>query len=118
MSGRFALASAIVLALASPTAQQTTFRTSSNVVAVDASVYDKNGQPVTNLTAADFRIIEDGVAQPVQTAYLVSADPAIVNGTPPASNSAAGGDTALPRRELRGRVFIFVFDLSHQSTDS
>ena len=66
----FALAACLT---AVPSAQQN-FRTASNIVAVDASVYDKNGQPVTNLTAADFQIFEDGKLQPVETIYLVTPD--------------------------------------------
>ena len=56
-------------------AAQQSFRTTSNVVAVEATVVDKSGKPVTDLTAADFQIFEDGKAQPVETIYLVTTPP-------------------------------------------
>jgi len=125
-SSRFSLALLIALAgTRAATAQQVPFRTAANVIAVEASVYDKSGQPVTNLTAADFQIIEDGQTQPVQTIYLVSSDPAFVSGTqPPAkpnelpgSSDPSSKPTEPVRRELRSRVMVFVFDLTHLSAD-
>lgn len=92
---------------------QQTFRTGANVVEVDASVFDKNGKPVTDLTAADFVIRESGVPQTIQAIYLVSGDPAIVRPAPAAGPAAT---TAAPRRvELKQRVFVFVLDLMHLS---
>ncbi len=110
---------ALAVALSASLHSQQTFRTASNVVAVDVSVYDKTGQPVTTLTAADFRIFENGVAQPVETLYLVSADPSIVGASSPklTGNASSEGGAEVIRRELRNRVLIFVFDLNHQSAD-
>lgn len=124
------LGALVALVAGHPTAaQQTpTFRTAANVIAVEASVYDKNGQPVTDLTAADFQIFEDGQPQSVQTIYLVSSDPNFVKAGSTGSSSSAGspgsGATgaigaigAEVRRELRSRVLVFVFDQSHLSAD-
>lgn len=99
----------VLLALATPAAQQT-FRTTSNTIAVEATVVDKSGKPVTDLTAADFQILEDGKLQPVQTIYLVTA---------PAKGSTSSPGTGAPavRSEVRNRVMIFVFDLNHLSAD-
>lgn len=95
------------------------------MIAVDAAVYDKSGKPVTNLTAADFVITEDGKTQTVQTIYLVSSDPNFVKQGATASATQAGAGaselqagTAGPvHRELRARVMVFVFDLTHLSAD-
>jgi VWFA-related protein len=42
-----------------------TFRTSTRLVPISVVVYDRNGQPVEGLTAADFTITEDGVPHSV-----------------------------------------------------
>jgi hypothetical protein len=48
--------------------QQTTqFRTETNVVVIDVSALDRNRRPVSGLTAADFTILERGVARPLVT---------------------------------------------------
>ena len=60
-----------LLALASPSTaisqdpSQTppVFRAGTRVVPVDVRVVDKNGQPVTDLTQADFTVFEDGIRQ-------------------------------------------------------
>ena len=53
---------------------QPTFRAGVNIVRVDAIVTDRNGNPVTDLTAADFEVIEDGKAQPIEQFRQVQAD--------------------------------------------
>lgn len=50
-----------------PDPEPETIRISSRLVTVPVSVTDANGNPIRNLTAEDFVIEEDGVAQPVQT---------------------------------------------------
>ena len=78
-----ALASLLVLILAAPSfvdgQQAPAFRSGVNLILVDVTVRDSKGQPVRNLTAADFEILENGkpqaivsfaheeVAQPTQT---------------------------------------------------
>jgi VWFA-related protein len=46
---------------------QSTFRVPVNVVLVVATVTDKAGNPVTDLTAKDFRVYDDGKPQTIQT---------------------------------------------------
>ena len=53
---------------------QPTFRAGVNIVRVDAIVTDRNGNPVTDLTASDFEIVEDGKAQPIEQFRQVQAD--------------------------------------------
>ena len=51
--------------------QPPTFRSGVDVVQVDVIVTDKDGNPVTDLTADDFQILEEGKLQTVATMSLV-----------------------------------------------
>ena len=104
---------------AQPAQQQPPFRTAVDLVEVDVTVIDRNGKPVTDLTAADFDIRERGQPQRIDTIFLVTADPALLKNpgaapASPASTDPAVGD-AVPRRPLQPRVFIFIFDMTHLS---
>src|SRR3954466_6670093 len=50
------------------------FRTGTNIVRVDATVVDRNGNPASSLTAEDFEIREDGVLQTISSFKFVMAD--------------------------------------------
>jgi len=70
-----ALASALTLVLAAQEPQQPpTFRGRASLVRVDVTVTDRHGDPVTDLTAEDFDVTEDGAPQAIETFKLVSAD--------------------------------------------
>jgi len=56
--------------------QQPTFRSGTNLVQVDALVSDGSGKPVSDLTAADFDVTDDGAPVPVTAFRFVSADAA------------------------------------------
>jgi VWFA-related protein len=47
------------------------FRTGAELVRVDVAVLDRNGVPVTSLSAGDFELEEDGVAQEIRTFQYV-----------------------------------------------
>ena len=51
-----------------------TFRTGTNVIRVDATVTDRNGAPLTTLTADDFEIHENGKLQTITSFKFISAD--------------------------------------------
>ncbi len=53
---------------------QPTFRAGINFVRVDVIVTDRNGLPVTDLTADDFEVAEDNKGQTVETFRLVKID--------------------------------------------
>ncbi len=106
-------ASVASLAAQAPTPQPPTFRAEANLVRVDVTVVDRHGEPMTTLTAADFAVEEDGVAQTVQSFKFVSAD-----GQPP-----PGDDVSLPIRSPEHaaaeaarddvRVFVIFWDEYH-----
>jgi VWFA-related protein len=90
-------------------------RTGAELVRVDATVLDKKGQPVPELTADDFDVQEDDVPQAIQSFKFVS-----VNGYP-----EQGDELSLPIRS-RGhaaaeasrddvRVFLIFWDEYHVS---
>ena len=54
--------------------QPPTFRGGIDSISVDVIVTDEQGQPVTDLTAEDFEIREEGKAQSVQTFRFVQLD--------------------------------------------
>jgi VWFA-related protein len=71
-----ALAAAVAVCAAGPAAQQAqvqdttpqppAFRTRVTMVPIDVRVVDARGNPITDLTAGDFTILENGVPQPIR----------------------------------------------------
>jgi VWFA-related protein len=107
-----AAALASIAAQAPQPAQPPTFRAEANLVRVDVTVVDRHGEPVTNLTADDFAVEEDGVAQTVQSFKFVSADgqpPADADSLPIRSPEHAAAEAA--RDEVR--VFVIFWDEYH-----
>jgi VWFA-related protein len=98
--------------------QQPAFRSGIQIVEVDARVFDRNGRFVTGLTAEDFELLEDGVAQQIQALYWVDGPSAVLMplpsaeaAAPEASPSSATG-TSSPEATAR-HTWIFFFDLNH-----
>ncbi len=60
----------IFLLIPKPSMPQTLFKVSVDVIVVNAIVTDKNGKPITDLTANDFRVYEDDRLQSIQTIAL------------------------------------------------
>jgi hypothetical protein len=66
---------------------QSSFGVSDNVVVVNATVTDEEGNPVTDLTANDFKAYDDGKLQNIQTFELESYGPAESQGKKSQSGS-------------------------------
>jgi hypothetical protein len=70
-------------------AQQPQFRTSTNLRTIDVVVLDRQGQPVTDLTSADFEVTEHGKRQSLKQAIYVPAPLTRASLSTPANSSAA-----------------------------
>ncbi|MGE0591594.1 MAG: VWA domain-containing protein [Vicinamibacterales bacterium] len=113
----------ILLAAGVPTAQEpgpstaqqeappVTFRLDVNFVELDAYVTDQAGNPVTDLTADDFEILEDGRRQDVSTFSLVNIP--VERGERPLFVDEPVEPDVLMNTEVSGRVYLIVFDDWH-----
>jgi VWFA-related protein len=59
---------------AQPQPPKPVFRTGAELVRVDAVVLDRQGRPVSSLTASDFELQEEGVAQEIRSFQYIKAD--------------------------------------------
>jgi len=105
-----------VVVLGSTGAPQTpTFPSDVELVRIDVVVLDKNGQPVTGLTAADFEVTEGGKAHEIASFEpVVVRVPAAPTGS--ASPPAVSGSMAPTPEE--NRYFLIFFDDVHVSASA
>jgi VWFA-related protein len=97
-------------------------------VVVDLVVRDRKGLPVTDLTAADFEVLEDGVRQEVGSFRLPAAEAvpgAVVATTTPASRTAAeppaaaaSAPPAAAQTPARGTASVVALVFDRLSADS
>jgi VWFA-related protein len=72
--GCVAIGFAVIVAARSQDPQRPIFRAKADAVTLDVAVMDKSGQPVTDLAAADFDVVEQGKPQKIETFELVDID--------------------------------------------
>jgi VWFA-related protein len=89
------------------------FRTGADLVRVDVSVLDKHGAPVTNLTADDFELTEDGDRQEIRSFQYV-----VANGQPNADDEVSltirsRSHAAVEAAKDNVRVFLIFWDEYH-----
>ena len=104
----------VALGAGAPLAQQPTFKSTVRLVQTIVLVHDKNGQPVNDLTAADFKLFEDGKEQAIQL-FAVETDrlaPASRQALP--SPSQATFSNRLEGR-VAGGVTVILFDRLNSS---
>jgi VWFA-related protein len=92
--------------------QQPVFRTGINTVRVDVIVTDRQGNPVTDLTLADFEISEDGKPQKADTFRLIKIDAT----TQPSYTSRAirtRNDEETAAADENSRIFTIFLDDYH-----
>jgi VWFA-related protein len=93
--------------------QTPVFRGGINFVRVDVIVDDRKNQPVTNLTQADFEVLEDGKPQSVEQFSLIRVDGNPRPGEPPPREIRNRGDEELIANREDVRVFVFFLDDYH-----
>lgn len=106
-AARLAPAIAIALALAAaragsvapPGQERPSWRTGIDLVTVFATVTDRHGRPVTGLGRDDFRVFEDGVAQPI-VQFVDERQPVSLGLLVDVSESMRGSRSAEARRAL------------------
>lgn len=93
---------------------QPSFPTEAEIVTVDVVVSDDRGEPVTDLTAGDFTVKEEGVAQTVTGFELVHRPAPPVGAGPPAAPPPPPRVSSNRTGEARAtRAFMIVFDDLH-----
>lgn len=106
---RLAAAAALILASAqlAPPPAPLVEKIDVNVINVDVTVTDRKGNPVRNLTRADFDIFEDGIQQQVSNFYVVEDSAPVVART-------AGVDVGAPPppERTRRKVLVLVDSLN------
>lgn len=110
-----ALAGASLVSAQQP-ARQPDFRSDVNLVTLDVIPRTSTGQFVADLTRADFRVLEDGVAQEVASLVLVHGGRVFNLAQPVVAAPAVDGlilPATKPRDDAAGRVFVFIVDDLH-----
>jgi VWFA-related protein len=93
--------------------QQPVFRGGIDFVRVDVIVSDRKAQPVTNLTEADFEVLEDGKPVKIEQFKLIKVDGNPVPGGPPPKQIRNRNDEELEAARDDVRIFVFFMDDYH-----
>lgn len=104
---------------APPASGQVTFRTSSDYVQVSVQARDRNDRPVTDLSASDLQLFEDGKLQEIATFSPVNVPVERRAVGPAATTIAAIGETAWTTNAStsEGRTFVLFVDAMHISAE-
>src|SRR5262245_47115330 len=104
-----------ILTMPSPSAQEqapkTTFKSAVDLVPVDVNIVDRDGRPVSDLSAADFQLTVDGKPRTIATAQYISA--ARTSVAPDPTPSIFSSNTAA----IGGRLIMIVIDQGNIGTD-
>jgi VWFA-related protein len=106
------LIAATTVAVAQQPSTAPTFRTESPLVVVDAVVVDRDGRPITGLTASDFEVRDEGVAQQVELFQVVSSGPGALPDAPSQAAPAVFATNIGPDAKI-ARTFVVFFDDVH-----
>ncbi len=98
---------------AQPPPQVPTFRAGVNFVHVDVIASDRRGQAITDLTAADFDVTEDGKPQKVETFKLVTVDGVPKPGDPTPREIRTEYDEESEAARDDVRLFVIFLDDYH-----
>jgi VWFA-related protein len=93
-------------------AQSPTFRAETTAVQLPVRVLDAKGMFVTDLTAADIEVLEDGVPQTISDFTLVDLEARAKRA--PTVPATPTGALSIPQLEkLEGRMYVFLIDDYH-----
>jgi VWFA-related protein len=101
-----------VFAQQTPKADDDVVRISTKLVQLDAVVTDKNGNPATNLTAADFEVFQDGKPQQITSLSYINTElpeKSVATVKKPDKNAPLAPPASV-RPENAGRILTFVVD--------
>jgi len=96
--------------IASPRAQQPTFRTSVNLVEIDALAVDRRGDVIGDLLQDEFEILEDGRPQRIASFQFVNIPLPVAGERAP---SRRDGDDVFANDDQSGRLLVLVLDDLH-----
>jgi VWFA-related protein len=88
--------------------EQPKFETTAEVVLVDVTVSSGDGEPVTGLTASDFKLTVNGQPRPVHTAQFIST-----RGMKPAAEVPRLAKVSSNDGPTSGRLLLFAVDENH-----
>jgi VWFA-related protein len=115
------LAVALALALTDAAAQTGAAISKSvevSVTNVDVVVTDSKGRPITDLTAADFEVRQDGVVQPLTNfSFIRNAPPVPAEAAPPTTPTPAPALEPATPQAARAHLIVF-FDELHLTVPS
>ena len=92
---------------------QPTFRAGINFVRVDVIVSDRKGTPLSNLTAADFEVLEDGKPQAIEQFRLIKVDGNPQPGDQPPRQIRSQYDEESEAARDDVRIFVIFLDDYH-----
>jgi VWFA-related protein len=102
-------AAALLVARSESQTAQPRFRTEVNVVEIDATVLDEQGEAVAGLTASDFEVFEDG--QPQQIVSFSQVDiPLTASSQFLGVDEPVSPDVRSNRQQASGRLYVVVLD--------
>ncbi len=99
--------------LAQQTSQQPVFRGGVDLVTLDVTVVDKDGQPIRGLTADDFVVTLEGQSRPVRAIDFLAFGSSAGSTVSPRETTNQAGQATPPRRGARTVVLLFD-DLSYK----
>ena len=92
--------------------QGPTFKTGVDLIRLDVTVVEKDGNPIADLNSEDFEVRVDGKVRPVVTSRFLSLAPRVMDGTP-GSSLAATRDYSGNDSGVNGRLLVLAVD--HES---
>lgn len=114
MKNHVLIAAAVLLVSIAGHAQAPIFRTETTVVQLPVRVLDAKGNFLTDLSAAEVEVLEDGVPQKISDFTLVDLSARAARA--PSGPTSPTGALSIPQLEkLDGRLYVFLLDDYHLS---